>query len=231
MASVDPAGGGVAGRRLSVGIYRVDWRYWWQDGNDNVARFASNQHQEAVATLSATTDSDGRARVPVSVESWGRYLIRVCDEGGHCTGDYFYGGYGQDTETDRESASLLRLRADNSTVNAGEQVTVKVPTSAGGQLLVSLETSVGSIEQFWVPATAGETTVRFETDARMVPTVYANLTYLQPYAQTTNDRPVRLFGVVPVEVLEPESLLRPELTVADEWKPRETVDVGRAGSR
>lgn len=225
VAAVDPAGKGIAGRRLSVGIYRVDWRYWWQDGNDNVARFASNQHQEAIATLEATTDADGRARVPVSVERWGRYLIRVCDAGGHCTGDYFYGGYGEDTESDRESASLLRLRAENSTVNAGERVALTVPTSAGGQLLVSLETSLGSIEQFWVPTTAGETAVSFETDARMVPTVYANLTYLQPYAQTTNDRPVRLFGVVPVEVLEPQSLLRPELTVADQWKPQQTVDV------
>ncbi len=226
VAAVAPSGKGVAGRKLSIGIYRVDWRYWWQDGNDNVARFAGNEHREAMATLRATTDTDGRARVPVSVTEWGRYLMRVCDEGGHCTGDYFYGGYGDASETDRESAALLRLRPDQSTVNTGEPVSLSVPTSAGGQILVSLETSVGSIEQFWVPTTAGQTVVSFLTDERMVPTVYANLSYLQPYAQTTNDRPVRLFGIVPIEVLEPSSLLHPELTVAEQWKPGEQVSVG-----
>ncbi len=226
VAAVDGSGQGIAGRRLSVGIYRVDWRYWWQDGNDNVARFAGNEHREAIATLRATTGADGRARVPVSVTDWGRYLIRVCDEGGHCTGDYFYGGYGEASETERESAALLRLRPDKSTVNTGERVSLHVPTSAGGQILVSLETSVGSLEQFWVPTTAGQTEVSFPTDERMVPTVYANLSYLQPYAQTTNDRPVRLFGIVPIEVLQPTSLLHPELTVAAEWKPGEQVTVG-----
>ncbi|MBB4081017.1 hypothetical protein GGR28_003658 [Lewinella aquimaris] len=225
VAAVDPEGRGVAGRKLTIGIYRVDWRYWWQDGNDNVARFGSSQHTEALETRTATTDANGRATLQVGVNDYGRYLIRVCDQGGHCAGDYFYGGSGESGLDDRESASLLHLRAEHETVNTGEPVTINVPTSAGGQLLVSLETSLGSLEQFWVPAAAGQTQVTFTTDERMVPTVYANITYLQPYAQTTNDRPVRLFGIVPVEVLDPTTRLQPEITAASEWKPRQTVEV------
>jgi len=224
VGTVNTSGEAVSGRKLSIGLYRVNWRYWWQDNNDNVARLNSSRHTEAMETYSATTDGSGAASVRVEVPRWGRYLLRVCDEGGHCTGDYFYAGYNQQ-EGDRESASLLQLKAEKDEVAEGEQVNIKIPTSAGGSLLVSLETGAGSIEQFWVEAEAGETTINFKADERMVPTVYANVSLIQPYAQTTNDRPVRLYGTVPVKVTDPATVLTPELTVADEWKPEASVSV------
>ncbi|MEO0732287.1 MAG: MG2 domain-containing protein [Bacteroidota bacterium] len=225
LAAVNTEGKGVGGRQLSVGLYKVDWRYWWQDNNDNVARFNGSRHTEAIETYSVTTGSDGSAAVSVSVSNWGRYLLRACDAGGHCTGQYFYGGYRADTD-DRESASLLKLSADSEEVTVGEQVKMSVPSSAGGSLLVSLETGAGTIEQFWVDAKAGETTISFEADERMVPTVYANVTMLQPYEQTTNDRPIRLYGLLPVSVTDPSTILVPELDVADEWSPEAEVTVG-----
>ncbi|MFT5997941.1 MAG: hypothetical protein ACI81P_000386 [Neolewinella sp.] len=224
LATVNTKGEGVSGRKLSVGLYRVDWRYWWQDNYDNVARFNGSQHTEAIETFSATTAGDGSASVKVSVSDWGRYLLRVCDSGGHCSGQYFYAGYNMD-DTDRESASLLRPVAEQEEVSIGDQVNIKLPTSAGGKMLVSLETAVGSIEQFWVNAAAGETTVSFKTDERMVPTVYANITMLQPYEQTTNDRPIRLYGLVPVKVTNPQTILQPQLTADDEWQPEGRVKV------
>jgi uncharacterized protein YfaS (alpha-2-macroglobulin family) len=224
LAAVDTRGEGVAGRKLSVGIYRVNWRYWWQDNYDNVARFNGTQHREAIGTYSAITNADGSAVLKVGVEEWGRYLIRICDEGGHCSGDYFYAGYNQEEE-DRESASLLRLSASQEQVSVGDEVVVKVPTSAGGNLLVSLETGAGTLKQFWVPAEAGQTEITFRADAEMVPTVYANVSLLQPYEQTTNDRPVRLYGVIPIEVTDPATVLDPSLTLADEWRPGEKVAV------
>lgn len=224
LAAVNTKGEGVSGRRLSVGLYRVEWSYWWQDNYDNVARFNSSRHTEALETYSATTSSDGSASVKVSVPDWGRYLLRVCDGDGHCSGQYFYAGYNMD-ETDRESASLLRPVADREEVSIGDQVNIKLPTSAGGNMLVSLETAVGSVEQFWVKAEAGQTSVSFKADERMVPTVYANITLLQPYEQTTNDRPVRLYGIVPVKVTNPATILQPKLTAGDTWQPQEVVNV------
>ena len=225
LAAVRSDGSGVADRRLSVGVYRVDWRYWWQDGNDNVARFSSSAHTESIATYSVTTDAEGRAKLSLSVPDWGRYLLRACDADGHCTGDYFYGGSSATAQDDRQAASLLRLRADKETVRLGERITLDVPTSAGGNLLVSLETGAGSLEQFWVPTAAGQTRVTFAATEQMIPTVYTNVTYLQPYGQTTNDRPVRLFGVAPVEVQSGQSLLHPQIDTAPEWAPRQTVAV------
>jgi len=224
LAAVDTKGNGVTGRKLTAGLYRVNWRYWWQDNNDNAARFNSSSHTEALKTYTATTGADGSAKIKVKVVGWGRYLLRVCDTGGHCSGQYFYAGYNQD-ESDRESASLLRPVAEKEKVGVGEEVKITLPTSAGGKMLVSLETSAGSVEQFWLDAEAGQTEVSFKADERMVPTVYANITLLQPYEQTTNDRPVRLYGIVPVEVTDPTTVLEPRLETKEEWRPRSRVRV------
>ena len=224
LAAVDPAGKPRSGRKLTAGLYRVDWRYWWQDNDDNVARFSSSQHTEALETFTTTTGGDGTGQIAVSVPHWGRYLLRVCDEGGHCAGEYFYAGWSA-TAGDRESAALLRLSAEREEVAVGEDVVVRLPSSAGGNVLVSLETGAGTQEQFWLESQPGETVVRFPATAAMVPTVYANLTLLQNYDQTTNDRPLRLYGVVPVRVTDPATVLQPTLEVADEWAPEQRVSV------
>lgn len=224
LAAVNTKGEPAAGRKLKAGLYRVSWSYWWQDNNDNVARFNSSNHTEALEKYDAVSGADGAAEIRVKVNDWGRYLLRVCDEGGHCAGQYFYAGWNEE-ETDRESASLLRPVADKEEVSIGDKVNIKLPTSAGGRLLVSLETSAGSVEQFWVDADAGQTSLSFTADERMVPTVYANITLLQPYDQTTNDRPIRLYGLVPITVTDPATVLNPEITAAKEWRPKSTVDV------
>ena len=224
LAAVDPAGEGISGRRLTAGLYRVNWRYWWQDNFDNVARFNSSRHTESLETFTATTGGNGEASIRVKVDGWGRYLLRVCDAGGHCTGQFFYAGYNQESN-DRESASVLRPVAEKEEVEIGEQVNISLPTSAGGKLLVSLETGAGSVEQFWVDAEEGQTDVSFTADERMVPTVYANITLLQPYEQTTNDRPVRLYGIAPIQVTDPATILQPKIEADDEWRPESTVSV------
>jgi hypothetical protein len=224
LAAVNTKGEPVAGRKLTAGLYRVDWSYWWQDNYDNVARFNSSSHTEALEKYNAVSGADGAAEIRVKVNDWGRYLLRVCDEGGHCAGQYFYAGWNEE-ETDRESASLLRPVADQEEVSIGDKVNIKLPTSVGGRLLVSLETSAGSVEQFWVDAEAGQTSVSFTADERMVPTVYANITLLQPYDQTTNDRPIRLYGLVPITVTDPATILNPEITAAKEWRPKSSVEV------
>lgn len=232
LATVGPDGRPVSGRNLTVGLYKVRWSYWWQDNYDNVARYSGSRHTAAVKTYRTQTGRDGTANVKIAAPTWGRYLLRVCDDGGHCTGDYFYAGYNQE-ENDREAASLLRPVADRESVAVGDPVTVRLPTSAGGNLLVSLETGAGTQVQKWVLAQSGETAITFTADASMVPTVYANITLLQPYEQTTNDRPVRLYGVVPIEVKNPETLLAPTLEASDSWTPKEsvTVAVGEANGK
>lgn len=72
-----------------------------------------------------TGDQNGaRLKWSVTMERWGRYLVRICDvESGHCTGDYFYAGYSWDDDDGqgkREAAAMLAIASDKP--NTGDNV-------------------------------------------------------------------------------------------------------------
>jgi hypothetical protein len=59
----------------------------------------------------------------------------------------------------------------------------------------------------------------------MAPNVYAHVTLLQPHAQTGNDLPIRLYGIAPVKVTNPQTKLKPVVESADVFAPEATSTV------
>jgi len=59
----------------------------------------------------------------------------------------------------------------------------------------------------------------------MAPNVFVNISLLQPHAITANDLPIRLYGVIPIMVENPDTKLYPELDMPDKLKPEETFEV------
>ncbi len=47
----------------------------------------------------------------------------------------------------------------------------------------------------------------------MTPNFFVSITLIQPHGSTVNDLPIRLYGVIPVMVEEPQTRLTPEISV------------------
>lgn len=226
--SVDQAGKPLANRKLSVGFYRVSWRWWWDQGNDYVSNYNTTTHNNAKARTELTTNSSGAASWTIKPEEWGRYLIRVCDlDGGHCSGSYVYAGYpwyGDDNNS-REVAAMLNFKADKDQYTVGETVKLTIPSGKEGRALVTLESGSQVVDRFWVDAKEGENELTFSTTADMAPTVYANVSMIQPHGQMDNDLPIRMYGVVPINVEDPQTILKPMLDMPNELRPEQTFTV------
>jgi uncharacterized protein YfaS (alpha-2-macroglobulin family) len=225
---VDTEGKPVANRKLNVGLYRVDWRWWWDRGNGNISRYNTATHYGALEKTELTTGKEGNTSWSVQVNDWGRYMIRVCDtETGHCAGDFFYAGspwYG-DQEGNREEAAMLPFTADQARYDVGEDITLRLPEAKAGRILVSLENGSEVLKSFWVEAENGENKITFEATPDMAPTAYAHITLLQPHGQVENDLPIRMYGVIPLNVEDPATHLEPAIEVAEELRPKETFTV------
>jgi uncharacterized protein YfaS (alpha-2-macroglobulin family) len=222
--AVDYKGNPIKGRKLSVGLYNVNWRWWWDRGSDNVSRYNSKDHYQAKSTQTVTTDGEGAASWTVKPDKWGRYLVRVCDtESGHCTGDFFYAGYpwhsNDNDPSAREAATMLAFSSDKETYAPGETVSLKIPTGEEGRALITIENGTKVVQSFWATATKGENTFTFEATEEMTPTVYAHVALLQPHAQVQNDLPIRLYGVIPIKVENPETHLQPIVEMPDVLEP------------
>ncbi len=216
-------------RQLEVGIYRVEWRWWWDQSQDRVSRYNSGEHYGAEKKQSVNTDSQGRARLDFKADDWGRYLIRVCDaEGGHCSGDFLYAGYpwyGDDEDGYRKEAAMLAISSDKTSYQVGETIELQLPEGQAGRMLLSLENGSGIIDQYWVEAKTGKNTITLEATPEMAPTAYAHISLIQPHAQADNDLPIRMYGVLALQVADPATQLQPELKLPETLKPKQNFKV------
>lgn len=229
VAMVDKNGRPLANQQIKIGLYRCDWRWWWDEDRDaNVAQFNSADFVDAMETATLTTNASGTATWKVNTTEWGRYLVRVADaEGGHAAGDFFWRGYPEqlDDLRSRNAAAMLAFTADKEKYTVGDEVTLKVPASESGRILVTLETGTRVAQHLWFDAKAGDNLLKFKTAENMAPTVYAHISLIQPHAQTKNDLPIRMYGVLPINVENPNTRLTPQIDMPDVLKPEESFNV------
>lgn len=233
LASLSAEGTEVPNLRLSIKLYKVDWRWWWDRGADNsLASFVAREASTRVREGSVVTDARGRAqwkfRLPQA--QWGRYLLRVCDEdGGHCAGAVFYADWpyweGEGRDQQGPAATMLDLTADKDSYQVGDTATIQLPESAQGRALVTVENGSTILDARWITPQAGDTRISVPITAAMAPNAYVAVTLIQPHAGKQNDRPIRLYGVIPLLVNDPATTLKPVLQAADEWRPDSEVAV------
>lgn len=229
-ATVD-ANGKPASRKIEVKIYKVENHWWWDSySNNDVMTFITNNgivpHQSGTIT---TTGGKGTFKFRVEKPTWGYFLILARDvESKHTTGSQVYVDwpYGSRENTnDKENATMLSFSTDKKTYKVGEDVTVTIPSPAQGRALVSIENGTRVISKNWIETESGETKYTFEATEEMAPTAYINITLVQPHAQNKNDLPIRLYGVIPVNVENENSHLEPVINAPETFKPESTPTI------
>ena len=231
VVSIGDEGAPASRRKLSVGLYNVNWRWWYYEGErSNVYKFNSAKHTGAFYNEEITTDASGNYEFNYDFQDSdaGRKLIRVCDlESGHCTGEFFYAsGWSSGKQVEeRESLTKLMMKAGKDAYSAGEEVVVQIPTEPGAKILVSLETGDEVIIQEWLDADAELTEYRFGVSKEMAPNVYFHATMIQSYDSKQNDLPIRMYGVIPIEVKDAETVLIPQIAMSDQLESEETFEI------
>jgi len=226
VASVSIAGKGVAGRTMSVGIYNANWRWWWDRTDEDITQYNSELHLGAIVTDTVVTGSNGIVTYKVTPQSYGSYMIRVCDtESGHCTGQFYYAGSWGDPTGDNDAASRLTFAADKESYEVGEKIKLNIPSAIGSKLLLTIEKNNKVISSKWYAATGDQTQISIDATAEMMPNVYAFVSHIQPYEHSSNDMPLRMYGVLPVMVADPKTKLHPEVSVPDVLQPDKSFTV------
>ncbi len=230
VVDIDAEGRPVSNHKLKVDIYKVDWRWWWDNSGNDVADYVRSSYNVPIDTFTVNSVG-GKAQFNFKVEDadWGRYFIRVTDEtSGHSCGKIVYVDWPNWASRSRdgsEAASMLIFSADKEKYQVGDQVNLTIPSGAGGRALITIETGAKVLQSFWVKTEAGQTMFNFKVTEEMAPNVYAHVTLLQPHAQTVNDLPIRLYGVIPINVENPGTHMKPVITMADVLKPEENATI------
>lgn len=223
-----PVGGNT---KLTARLYKVQWRWWWDESSDEGINYTSGNYSTLMKTeYVQLVNGKGSWKVNIPKAEWGRYFLVVRDSmSGHSTGKllYFDDPYWKSREgsDDPNSEALLSFNADKASYKVDETVKLTIPSSDQGRLLISIENGRKILQTQWVPTTAGQTTFQFKATKNMAPNVYAHVTFIQPHAQTTNDRPLRMYGIIPIEVKDPQTVLQPKISMADVVRPEQAFTV------
>jgi alpha-2-macroglobulin len=214
--------------KLQVKIYKIQWRWWYEKGEDNIADYISRAGTIILKdTMIKANDGRGSFKFRINYPDYGRYLITVTDvEGGHQTGkvvfiDWPYWSRGNRSSS--ENASMLNFSCNKEKYSTGENIKLSFPSPSNGMALVSIETGTKVVKKFWIETKKGETTYEFPATASMTPNAYVHVTLIQPHASTKNDLPIRMYGVVPITVDDALTHLNPEIKMQDVLKPESTA--------
>ena len=218
VATVDEKGKPVRSE-VDITIYKISYRWWWESDQENLGYYISNDMYKPVLRETITT-SGGEASFTFNIDKkdWGRYLIRATTAAGHSTGKILLidwpWEYGMKGNT--EGATLLAINTDKEKYYPGDEISLSFPAPENARAIITLENSTGVLEEVRVNTQKGNTEVKIRVKPEMAPNVYAYVTVIQPHAQTINDMPIRLYGIVPVMVEDPATRLSPGIEMADE---------------
>lgn len=232
IVTVDENGYPKTVKNLEIKIFKVEWRWWWDASSDNLSNYNSSNATTYYKAFRLNTDANGKGIVQFALndEEWGRYLIRVSDEtDGHATALTVNVDWpawsGKTRNTDASTANMLVFSTDKKNYAVGEKAKISFPSSEGGRALISIENGSKIVQTLWAKTQKGETKVEIPITAAMAPNVYFNITLLQPHASTKNDLPIRMYGIVPIEVIDKNTILEPKLTMPDVLRPEQAFNI------
>lgn len=229
--TLTPEGKPVNRNGINVKIYKINWSWWW-NSNDNLSSYINNTSTEVVLNQTIST-TNGKAKVKFRIDypEWGRYLVIAKDEnGGHTTGKVLYVDWpswrGRSKKEDPNGLTMLSFTTDKQKYKVGETATVIIPKSSNGRALISIEDGSKILSKQWVTTTAADDTkYTFTVTEDMAPNFYVFASLMQPHAQTNNELPIRMYGVVNVNVENSETILTPVLNMPDELRPEKEFSV------
>ncbi|TVR54841.1 MAG: hypothetical protein EA426_16485 [Spirochaetaceae bacterium] len=231
--SVRTDGTAVAGRRMTYNVYRND-RYWWweyETYSDFRSRYRSDGNTTRVATGTVTSGTAAR-NVTFVPDGWGEYLFEVVDASGHRASFFFRASSWADSAVGPDDG-ILTVTTDRTEYAPGDTARVTVVTPADGTLLATLERGAAVLSHRRVTVNRRETILEFAITEDLAPTAYVSVSLFQPHAQTENDRPIRMYGVVPINVYSAASRQGLNVDLPDVIEPEAdfTVSVRTADER
>lgn len=233
LVTVDADGKIVKNCDLEYQIFRISWSWWWESKTESFESYINSSNYDPVQLGRVTTGSDGKAKITFKVDypSWGRYLVYVRNnESGHATGGTVYIDWpsyrGRSNKSDPSGVTMLSFSLDKSTYEIDETATAYIPSSSNGRALIAIENGSNVLHREWIEVSADkDTQYKFKITPEMAPNVYLHISLLQPHAQTANDLPIRMYGIMPVFVTDKNTILEPQISMPDVLRPEKEFSV------
>ncbi len=215
---------------VEVSVYKTTRSWWYNSNDEDLAYFVNENHKAKVQShIVQTNGGKGTFTLRIDHEDWGNYFIRLKDlKSGHTSGQSVWidwSDWQSRKDGNQESAALMVINSNKEKYEVGDEAVISIPNAMEGKALLSLESGSTIIRQEWVETQAGTTKITVPITKEMAPNVYVNVSMIQPHQNTTNDLPIRMYGVKNLQVEDRNLLLQPKIKTASEIEPNSDYTV------
>lgn len=214
----------IADSELEYTIYRSRMYWWWEYGSEiNFRRHFKSSKETAVLEQGiVTTNSEGFADLKCKFGDYGELLLEVKDpRGGHAAG-YFFSSYWWGDSAEKSPPDIVNLKLDKSEYLPGETAIVSLNTPCKGRALITVEKEGDVFYRSWEDLTSTKLEFPIEVKEEYIPNAYVSVIVYQPYGQTDNDLPLRMYGIVPLKVISEGTEIEFTLDAPNTIRPEET---------
>ena len=210
---------------IQLELHELKWRWWWDSEETSSANYVSDEEIKRVESRRLYTDNEGRVQWQMFGKDYasGRYRLTACDAAGnsinHCTSQEVYIGWGYGDSSSRDGATRLSLNADKESYQVGDVAKIHLPAGPDREVLVTLEGGSSVKSKQWVKVAKGQDIVEIPLTREMTPNIYAYITQIQPHQNRQNDAPLRSYGILNLQVSDPESHLQINIDAPTEVEP------------
>lgn len=217
------------GKELEYRVYRNDKRWWYDYDSRRSYRLKYKEDNQTVQVASGSvTLRDGTGHIAFRPNDNGEYLIEVSDGGIGHTSSFFFSAYtyGGTRGSDLNEGTLA-LKTHKTTYQPTEKAKVILPNPKQGNILVTVEQKDKILNWLWVSpnSVADELTIDIPLDKSMMPNVYVTVSVIQPHEQTENDRPIRMFGIIPIMIEDDNTKIDFNIETAEVLSPNKEFEV------
>lgn len=223
--AIDGNGKALANRSLKVELYKVKYEWWYEMRSGFVGGYQRDNYKSLAKTVNLLTDINGKATWPITLNEYDLYYVSASNlNNKYSSGDYFYTSwpYGEDQ---KEFANIIEFQTKKDKYNIGEMASVEFPPASSGTYHVCLIKSNSILSYNTIPATKEGSVFEFKVEKNMVPNVYLDVSFIQSRSNKINDLPLRLYGVRPLKIEDPERQLKPVIKMPEVLKPDEKFTV------
>lgn len=216
----------ISGRKLKYRVYKNEYSWWWDyyDYNNFLKSIKTDKNSVLLYEGEITT-TDKPYLLDYEIAGSGEIFVEVEDMETHqSAGVNLYASTWQDSSVSKK-IDKLKIEADKKEYSIGEKAKITFEGEKGTRALVTLEKSGEIVQRYWKDIEDTSTIIEIDVDENLFPNGYVTVALFQSYENSNNDRPIRLYGAVPIVVKDESKKLNIKLDTPVVLKPNEKFKV------
>lgn len=216
----------IKNRKLAYKVYQNNYSWWWDYSNKNdfIMSIKSDKNTSIIAE-GELISKDSIQKITFDTKDRGEILIEVIDTTNNQLAQVsmYASSWGEPLDVDK--ITQLKIKSDKNSYVANDTAKVSFESIKGGKALVTISNDNEILERYWINTNATQTDINVKIDEKNAPNLYVSVFLLQDYATLNNDRSLRLYGVVPLNITNKKAQLEVDIKAKDEILPNSTLEV------